>query len=518
MHGPENDCVTADPTFRQRWLLLVVALLPLGALWSLSNPMFASPDETVHMVRAQGLSAGDFTSPFVTDGPPIDSILCFRFQPEVTAACQDLTWGESGTEIDAGMDRYPPLFHVVAAVPAIFSSGLAGAYLMRIWVMTLSVVLVAFAGSILTRPDTGRWPLVGLFVAITPMALFTMSTVNPSGLAVAVAATYVAGCLALRTDRRRNLEVRVAVVLGALGLLLIRRDGIIWLATISLVLLPLVPVRRVTTQASSGRVPRVVVAALAAVATIGLVVALWVGDVAGEFLRTWRDGDGGGVWESARLVRTYLYQIVGTFGWLDSPIGDEAFLLAIVAAGGLLILGIAGTQRRLAASTVLAVAALIVTPVVFGVIRPSYLQGRYLLPIWVAMTIVAAASVAGSAADEITRRAARVVLGAWLVIHMVAFAQNLRRYSVGRSGSWDFLLDGGEWAPPLTSNFVAVALYAVALAVAAVACGRVLAISDDRTGDVADPDRTTEERADETGQAGTSRLGPEARVTESVRP
>ena len=57
-----------DPTLRRRWLVLFLALAPLAVTWSLVNPMLASPDETIHILRAQSIAAGDFSNPFTSDG------------------------------------------------------------------------------------------------------------------------------------------------------------------------------------------------------------------------------------------------------------------------------------------------------------------------------------------------------------------------------------------------------------------------------------------------------------------
>jgi hypothetical protein len=64
------------------------------------------------------------------------------------------------------------------------------------------------------------------------------------------------------------------------------------------------------------------------------------------------------------------------------------------------------------------------------------------------------------------RRASRVVLVGWAIVHLVAGVQNLRRYAVGRSGSWNFVTDA-EWSPDTMSNALAVAAYVLALAIAA---------------------------------------------------
>jgi hypothetical protein len=193
-----------------------------------------------------------------------------------------------------------------------------------------------------------------------------------------------------------------------------------------------------------------------------------------RFFRNWQDGEGTTWWEAARYIRTYLVQVIGVFGWLDSPIGEEAFMIAMILAGFVALLGLASTHRRLALSTLLAVVALVVTPVAFGLVRFPYLQGRYLLPIWVGGMIVAGAAARfGDVGAWFDRRASRIVLGGWAVVHLVAGIQNLRRYAVGRSGSWNFVADA-EWSPDTMPNAVAVAAYVLAVATAVVAFALLL--------------------------------------------
>ncbi len=227
-----------DHTLRRRWLVLFVALVPLAVTWSLVNPMLASPDETIHILRAQSIAAGDFSNPFTSDGLPMDAIECLKFQPEVTADCQNLAWGPDGTQQIGPTDGYPPLYHSIAAVPALFFSGLAGAYLMRIWMAVIIMAAVAWAGAWSRGPGAGPWPLTGAVVAVTPMAIFTVATVNPSGMAVASALLFVVGAGSALDSRWRGRDVVAATVVGALGLALSRRDGLLWLGVLALVLAP----------------------------------------------------------------------------------------------------------------------------------------------------------------------------------------------------------------------------------------------------------------------------------------
>jgi hypothetical protein len=462
--APDDVARTIDTSMRRRWVLWFVALFPLAAVWALTNPMLASPDETVHIARAQSIASGDFTSPYTTDGLPIDSIECFRFQPEVPAACQDLSWGADGTQLFGPTEGYPPLYHSIAAIPAVLFSGLTGAYVMRLWMAAVVMAVVAWAGVLVTRPGLGPWPVTGFAIALTPMAVFSISTVNPSGLAVASAMLFTAGVVSLGTLPHRGWEVLGAVVAGAAGLALTRRDGLLWLAILAIVLAPVAwaPLRRAAQRLDR----RTIAIGVSSVVVLAVVAAVFSRPTVSRFFRNWQNGEGTYWWEAARYIRTYLFQVVGVFGWLDSPIGEEAFLIAMILAGFVALVGVTSMHRRLALSTGLAVVALLVTPVAVGLVRFPYLQGRYLLPIWVVALVVAGASAArADVGARFDRRATQIVLCGWAVVHLVAGVQNLRRYAVGRSGSWNFISDA-DWHPDTMSNAVAVLAFVAALAVA----------------------------------------------------
>ncbi len=465
-----------DPTLRRRWLVLFLALAPLAVTWSLVNPMLASPDETIHIVRAQSIAAGDFSNPFTSDGLPVEAIECLKFQPEVTADCQDLSWGPDGTQQTGPTGGYPPLYHSIAAIPALFTSGLAGAYLMRIWMAVIIMALIAWAAALVSRPGAGPWPLTGVVVAVTPMAIFCVATVNPSGMAVASALLFVVGAVSALDSRWRGREVVAATFVGAFGLALSRRDGLLWLGVLAIVLAPFwIPQVR---QLWSRRTARSTWTVVGVAAAFVLVAAVWGRPTISRFGRSWQDGGGTSWWEAAKFLRGYLSQVVGVLGWLDSPIGEEALWVALVIAGFLVLVGIGSDNRRAALATTLGLVALFVSPVVIGMIQFPYLQGRYLLPIWIGTAVLAGAAAArGDTGPRFDRRATRLVLGVWAIIHLIAGIQNLRRYAVGRSGSWNFLFDA-QWNPPTMPNAVAVAAYVGTTVLAAGGILRALRLAD----------------------------------------
>ncbi|MFM8649874.1 MAG: DUF2142 domain-containing protein [Actinomycetota bacterium] len=470
---------------RQRFVLLMAVLAPLAVVWSLTNPMFASPDEPAHMARAQGFSRFDFSPPYETDGLPMSAPECFRFRAEVTADCADYTWGTDGADVETKTRDYPPLVQAVAAVPAVFAGGLTGAYFMRIWMGLVCCALLAWAGALLIRPGRGRWPVVGFALALTPMAVFVSSTVNPSGITAAFSLLVVAGVVARWVYHDRGRVMRWAVGVGLPGLVLVRRDGVLWVVILVVALLPIVLADADTRARLRGLDPRRWTARSRAIVLLGLlgtvvIAALWIVPVLHRFFTTGEVGGNGSRWQGIEVLRIYFDHMIGTFGWIDTYIGQEAFAIASGVCLLVVLTGLAGGRRDFVAAQALALLALFATPVVFGMFLYPYFQGRYMLPMWVIVAVVSALSVGSSDVGARTSgRLVVVVLTMWWVVHVWSLVQNLRRYAVGFRGSWRFVATS-TWHPPMMSNLVAVASIAVAAGVSALAMRRVIAVADGR--------------------------------------
>ena len=84
--------------------------------WSLANPMFAAPDEDLHLARSQSTWLGDLSPPYSTDGVPVGAVRCFAFKPNTTADCMDTTWGPpTGSQLLPTTNGYPPFFSIIEA-------------------------------------------------------------------------------------------------------------------------------------------------------------------------------------------------------------------------------------------------------------------------------------------------------------------------------------------------------------------------------------------------------------------
>lgn len=471
MTGPPTGA--ARPPLRL-WLSLFGAMLPLPAVWALANPLFASPDEPAHMVRAQGAARGDFQRPYATDGLPIAAVDCLRFRPEVTADCMDLTWGADRLEQRSTAETYPPLFHAVAGLPAVLLRGPPAAYAMRLWLAVVCCATLAWAAVLLWTRLPSAWSVAAVFLAATPMVVFTMATVNPSGLAAAVAALlWAAGINVTRPTTGTMRRASAVTLLAALLLLpLLRRDGLPWVVLVLAVLGTTLDRARVATLRRDRRV--VGAAALVAVG-LALTWRTWIRPVVAAFLA---DSviRGRGDWTSGiTALGGHAREVVGLFGWVDTPMTPETLALWLAALGAVLAAAIATGSRPEARAVLLALLAMVVVPVVIGAIRHPYFQGRYLFPMSVGAMLMAGQALAGGRlAPRRSRRLLIAVVAAAALGHVLAFAQNLRRYAVGASGPWSSLGDA-PWQPPMISNAAALLLAAAAIVLALVgarrACG-----------------------------------------------
>ncbi|MGA0787431.1 MAG: DUF2142 domain-containing protein, partial [Ilumatobacteraceae bacterium] len=327
---------------------------------------------------------------------------------------------------------------------------------------------------LLLRPARSRWLLLGLLMGLTPVSVFVMSTVNPSGMTVALTAVAVAGLIArLRWDDRR-LSVWVAIGVGLLGLVLVRRDGIAWVAAILAIFVPVLradPEWRLRAlqrwREVMGPRARAALSVLAALFAVGVVAGVvWVIPVLDRFVTTGEIGGNGSRWQGLGSIPLYLNQMMGTFGWVDTFIGLELYTLAMVAAGALVAVAMAGGRGEWCRATVLAGLAGFVVPVACGCVEFPYFQGRYLLAIWMTLMMVSGVAVSASDAGERLRiRLGGGLMAVWWIVHLVSFWQNLRRYSVGLTGGWGDVVSNPAWEPPMMSNGVAVALLVVLVAI-----------------------------------------------------
>lgn len=432
----------------------------------MATPLFAAPDEPAHVVKAvavwheqlDGENRTVATGHIVTyfDLPEIwgradDGIGCFAQRSDIAAGCAPPFEGPTAiTEVGSTAGRYPPLYYAVVGWPSRLWPGAAGVYLMRLTGAVMAGVLLAAATRALAHIIDGRLALVGMLVAGTPMVYFLAGAVNPSGLEIASSAALLASAVAIvHTDRPPRwllVQMGVSAVLMAFSRTL---SPVLVLAVVALAGLtaPSLAIRRVTTDRG----------VLTTCGLVGLVAIL-------SGVMVLRSGaltviPGASVGHSrgplavlAGQTDLYLRQMIGIFGWLDSPAPTGVIhtwlgMVFVLAAAAIVLVPATRSMATLAAAL-----ATLVLPIVaqYPSIETTGVpwQGRYSLPLAMAVPILSTV-VLGRAEvlDEPTIRRLCVLVGTLTGgATLAALFFDLRRNSTGLRGSFRIL--SGEWQPP----------------------------------------------------------------------
>ncbi len=472
------------------WVALGVALVALQAVWSLSIPPMASPDEPSHVAHAAAIARGQWSGPLgpapttpsslgaaTTVQLPSDYLAasrledCFAHYPDQPASCQPAVPAADGTTVAVTTyaGQYPPLYYLLVGWPSRFLSAVDSVYAMRLLSGVIASALLVwglYRLRTVTRRAAWTWAAVA---ALTPMTLFIGAMVNPQALEIPAAFAFWAACLAL--VRSPGAPRRGAVVQAAIaGALLVnaRTSGPVWALTIVVVALVVAP---------SGRL-RLLWAlrsfrwALGVAVASGLVAASWVvthGAVVGSTVLFPRYASPLRV---AALMMAdgygFLVQMIGDFGWLDAPSPPLTVMVWTVVVGALLAIAVALSGRRLRAGLLLSLLAVVAVPVALQIPSAAHSgiiwQGRYSLPVAVGVPMVAAVALTavGRPYDELARRIARwLAVPAVAVAHVAAFLWAMRRYGVGLFGQ--LITRSPDWSSPL-GYLTAVVIYAVPVA------------------------------------------------------
>lgn len=454
-----------------RWLTGFLLLFGLVALWSLSTPRYAAPDEPAQAVKAAATVRGELVGrhPAASPAAVIDFVVpktialgtspaCFAFKPQISAGCAPAWRSYSGdVTSESYVGRYPPLYYAVVGLPSLLTRGASVLLWMRLVSAAAAAALLSaafVAASLMPRP---RFVLAGAAVALTPMALFLGAVVNPSGLEIAAALCLWVNGLALVSGHAAGHQRWLLVWTAAAAAVAVQMRGLSpLLVLIVLSVVAFVPGwARLRTLGTQSRVRPalgvVVTCAVFALAWIAARGSLLVKPVTAPIPPTVSD---------AALLRLSLEQVgletrqpVGVFGWLDTTLPSWNYTVWNVAVLLLLAAAIrAGISRALvAALATTAIAILLPTLLAFSQARRLGIvgQGRYIMPVAVGIPILL--GYAASRGDWNKRwvpAALLVSAVAIAVVHVSAFVQALHRYRTGvLAPIWTAKAD---WNPPIT--------------------------------------------------------------------
>jgi hypothetical protein len=345
------------------------------------------------------------------------------------------------------VEAYPPYVYALPglAMRAAGDDHPAAAYwLGRGAVAALALVLLGLSLLLLWNPAAGALSLVGAMVAITPMSLWCFSVLNTSGLEIAGAICWTAGCVRLARRSPSPPWVWAATAVGGVVLAAARPSGPVFVVFVPLCVAlvlglaePVAAVRRGSTRA--------VVAAL--VVGVAVAAALFWQRYLPAYslgLDTLRDS----VSPALEGLPDALREAVGRFAGDYFVPTWVALAWAVLLA--VLVTAAARRQPRLALLTVVSIVAMAAYATSYLTSGFDAFYGRYALPALVVLPLCAGAALAERGSQLAESARTRVVVAftlATAAIHLVAWWLEARRLAVGTNGPLYFL-DDAAWTPP----------------------------------------------------------------------
>lgn len=449
----------------RRWWVSFFLLAGMIGAWLLATPLLASPDEPQHLVRAASVARGTLlgrstvnasTTRFALPAPFVDVQAyprCFAYRAQVPASCTPPLRARSGParEVTSSAGRYPPVYYAVVGLPSLVVTGVAADVPMRVVSGLLCAALLATATAWATRPGS-RLSSAGLAVSVTPMVLFMAAVVNPNGLEIAAATAVWVGLMALVGEDEPPSRGFLVLLTAVTSALLVARPISVFWAGLSLgVVLLLASGNRLRVLARDRgvRVAALVVAAVAAVE------GAWVlGTQSGALHLARADGQISRAEALRRVlqpshVKGLAVQLIGDFGWKDTPSPTVTVLLWTGAALAVVVVGLLTSSWRHRAVTVLALVLCVAVPAVLEALALPRLgpwwQGRYTLPLAVGIPLLAVARARPG--RRTTLLLAVTVTSAVALGQVFAFVKALARYTVGTGHGLG--LGAVRWHPPL---------------------------------------------------------------------
>lgn len=459
-------------------------LLGLSVSWAFASPLMSVPDEPAHTIHAAAVVRGELTgSPSDVQAGAADvdvpayvaetsGLACFAFNPSIPASCQgDVIDSTSPKEATTSAGSYNPLYYVIVGLPSLVLSGESAFYAMRILSAALSSAILALAVVAISQLRVRAWTYVALAVATTPMVLFIMGSINPSGMEITSAIMLFCWLSLLSRRREDGLPTHriVMVVVAAVILANTRSIGLLWLLLIVIATLADWSLLR---ELARRRAFWIGTGVIGLGAAAGL---LWT--VTSQSLSPGVPYVGAGSSFASGFNRMIFITFengqgyIGLFGWIDTPAPATTVILWSFALLTLIVAALFfGRGRARFGVVILSVAMILVPPIIqgFAVTDYGYIwQARYILAILT--TLIVAAGMALDEAFPVStrqRQTARLVtvgLIALAVLHVHTFVWVFRRYVTGLQDGvgWRAMVTNPAWQPPGSWELWTVILIAI---------------------------------------------------------
>ena len=480
------------------WLTAFAVLFVAAVAWSFASPLGSAPDEPAHLDRAASLVRGQLLGtplPHPTRAqrgtvtvkvPEVFASLandvgCYQFKSLVPAGCQrPLVPSRKDVLTQTYVGRYPPLYYAIVGLPTLVFVSVKGIYAARVLSGALSAAMLALAVASLARCRAAPLLAAGLGLAVTPMALYLASVLNPNGLEISSAVSAWAAAMALATAPPGEVTSSSVSTFGfsLVVLLLARPLSPLWALAVAAAL-ALVGLRsswrEVLRLAASRAWLGGCVAACAAASAWDLYANPFLTEPGSPVPP--HTSETGVVVMAVERLDLLVSSSIGFFGWLDTP-SPEAVVVAWLGVLGLLVLsGAALGKARGVVVLVGTLAAWVVVPVAAAVVEARSEgilgQGRDYMALAVGVPVVAGTIAGERFADrQAALRLVSIVVGLLAASQLADFYGALRRFTVGLDGPLDaFSKVPGGWRPPVPGIALVVA-YGLAMAAFAVTLRR----------------------------------------------
>ena len=342
--GQHGARLLRRPSVPARLGLVILGFGFLGLSWAFANPPGASPDEPATYTKAMATAFGQLRPTPVAPTPAaageralfVSTItgsfhLPRRFVADPRWSCTDNPKDPAATCVDARLPRsapgnpsqevrvdttvafYPPAVFLLLGLGARLAPNAdAALYAGRL----VSVALCVFMLGIAFAVTKGRWTLIGLLAAVSPMAIFLASTFNPTGVEVAAGIAFAAVIVALARGESSRLVWCGFLASGVL-LAVARPLGVLWIVIdVGLLIVLIGPRHLVHRLADESRLSRVAasVVGLAAVSTAAWDAVVDHSPHVGMHQALSEIGS------SVHQLSGTAQQFVGLFGWQDVPL------------------------------------------------------------------------------------------------------------------------------------------------------------------------------------------------------
>jgi hypothetical protein len=377
--------------------------------------------------------------------------------------------------------RYPPLYYAIVGLPTLAMHSESVVYFMRILSALVDALLLSLALTIAALWCRTTMLFEAIAVAITPLVVFLAGVVNPSGFEIAAAICAWTAGLALVRNRplRPARAVLISFIASGCLLELTRGLSVLWMGLILATLVCLEPsscaqlLRHWSVRvgcAVLGIVGAIAVSFVLSVQTLKVLPSTAHGPFRRSFVLLTEHVLG--------LFGGYGRELIGVFGWLDTPSPLLTTLIWTSLVGFLLILGLSVSKRRDGWILIgVIVGAVIVT---VGLIEWNAgtagitWQARDGFPLYAGVPLVAGIVIPKQAiprfGDSLRWRVAPVMAIAVGVCQLADFVWALRRYTVGLGKTVNLFHPVPHgWSPPLGTPLMvlagtaAIALYATLL-------------------------------------------------------